>query len=237
MKRILIIIPILILSVILTACEQEATQGQELSENDAIKEVMDTVNSEVENNYKSGRIPKEIELIPDNYREPAEHPGTLNRLTYHTWESFTYDEHSQELTKDAWVYLPYGYDPEQKYNVFYLSHGGWSNETTIMGTDTNPNSFKNVIDHAIEDGKMRPMILVMVTYNNTDGQDSWDYSLAIKLTDQFHNELVNDIISQLNGPVVLRKSPEQFSICVPIKNTENISYNCIFFSNKTLTFL
>ena len=57
-----------------------------------------------------------------------------------------------------------------------------------------PNSFKNVIDHAIEDGKITPMIFVMLTYNNTDGQDSWDYSLAIKLTDQFHNELVNDLI-------------------------------------------
>ena len=38
------------------------------------------------------------------------------------------------------------------------------------------------------------MILVMVTYNNTSGQDSGDYSLALKLTDQFHNELINDIL-------------------------------------------
>ena len=123
-------------------------------------------------------IPEEIELIPDAYREPSEHPGTLEQLTYQTWESFTYEKHSQELTKDAWVYLPYGYDPDQKYNIFYLSHGGWSNETTIMGTNTDPNSFKNVIDHAIEDGKMRPMILVMVTYNNTDGQDSCTNSIS-----------------------------------------------------------
>lgn len=198
-KRIITMLTILILAIVLTACGQESVVEQDLPENGTIKEVMDTVNSATEINYKSGRIPEEIELIPNNFREPSAHPGTLNRLTYHTWESFTYDEHSQELTKDAWVYLPYGYDPEQKYNVFYLSHGGWSNETTIMGTDTNPNSFKNVIDHAIEDGKMRPMILVMVTYNNTDGQDSWDYSLAIKLTDQFHNELVNDIIPAVEG--------------------------------------
>ena len=199
MKRIMIIAPVLFLSVILTACGQEAAQGQNLSENGTIKEVTDTVNGEAEINYKSGRIPDEIELIPDAYREPSAQPGILNRLTYKTWESFTYDEHSQEPTKDAWVYLPYGYDENEKYNIFYLSHGGWSNETTIMGTDTNPNSFKNVIDHAIEDGKMCPMILVMVTYNNTDGQDSWDYSLAIKLTDQFHNELVNDIIPAVEG--------------------------------------
>ena len=194
MKRMMIIISILILSVILTACGQESATDQDLSENGTIKEVTDTVNSEAESNYKSGRIPDEIELIPGTYREPSDHPGTLNKLAYQTWESFSYEEHSQKLTKDVWVYLPYGYNENTKYNIFYLSHGGWSNETTIMGTDTNPNSFKNVIDHSIEDGKMRPMILVMVTYNNTDGQDSWDYSLALKLTDQFHNELANDII-------------------------------------------
>ncbi len=69
------------------------------------------------------------------YNSPSEHPGTLEKLTYQTWESFSYEEQAQELTKEAWVYLPYGYSEEQKYNVFYLSHGGWSNETTIMGTD------------------------------------------------------------------------------------------------------
>ena len=178
-KRIMIMLLILILAIVLAACGQESLAEQNLPENDIIKEVTDTVNREVESNYQSGEIPEEIELIQDNYRAPSEHPGTLNRLTYHTWESFTYDEHSQELTKDAWVYLPYEYDPEQKYNVFYLSHGGWSNETTIMGTDTNPNSFKNVIDHAVEDVKMRPMILVMVTYNNTDGQDSFPHALEL----------------------------------------------------------
>lgn len=68
-----------------------------------------------------------------------------------------------------------------------------------MGTADHPNSFKNVIDHAIEDGKIRPMIFVMLTYNNTDSRDSWDYGLAIKLTDQFHNELVNDLIPAVEG--------------------------------------
>lgn len=111
-----------------------------------------------------------------------------------TWESFTYEEHTQKLTKDAWVYLPYGYSDKEKYNVFYLSHGGWSNETSLMGTDTDPHTFKHVIDHAIQDGKIKPLIIVLPTYNNTSEEDSGDYSLAIQLTNQFHNELVNDLI-------------------------------------------
>lgn len=142
----------------------------------------------------AGVATDELEYIPSEYKTPSEHPGTLEKLTYQTWESFSYEEHTQELTKEAWVYLPYGYSTEQKYNVFYLSHGGWSNETTIMGTDQNPRSFKNVIDHAIEDGKIQPLIIVLPTYNNTSGSDSGNYSLALQLTDQFHNELLNDLI-------------------------------------------
>lgn len=155
-----------------------------------------TENMQTESNKTnlSGTIPEELEYIPAEYKSPSEHPGTLEKLTYQTWESFSYEERTQELTKEAWVYLPYGYSEDQKYNVFYLSHGGWSNETTTMGTDRNPRSFKYVLDHAIEDGKIQPLIIVLPTYNNTSGRDSGDYSLALQLTDQFHNELVNDLI-------------------------------------------
>ena len=149
---------------------------------------------DMETKNLSGVIPDKLEYIPDSYKQPATQQGTLNKLTYQTWESFTYENHTQRLTKDAWVYLPYDYLQDQQYNIFYLSHGGWSNETTLMGTDRNPTYFKNLIDHAIEDGKMQPIILVFPTYNNTSESDSGDYSLALELTDQFHNELINDLI-------------------------------------------
>ena len=141
-----------------------------------------------------GTVPDELEYIPDGYENPATQQGTLNKLTYDTWESFSYEQKSNKITKKAWVYLPYGYTDEEEYNVFYLSHGGWSNETTLMGTDDNPKSFKNVIDNAIQDGNIKPLIIVLPTYNNTSENDSSDYSLAIQLTNQFHNELVNDLI-------------------------------------------
>ena len=96
-----------------------------------------------------GTVPDELEYIPDGYENPATQQGTLNKLTYDTWESFSYEQKSNKITKEAWVYLPYGYTDEEEYNVLYLSHGGWSNETTLMGTDDNPKSFKNVIDNAI----------------------------------------------------------------------------------------
>ena len=139
-------------------------------------------------------IPEELEYLPEGYTQPAEHPGTLEKLEYQTWESLTYEDHTQRLTKTAWVYLPYGYTEEENYNVFYLSHGGWSNETTIMGTADDPHDFKHIMDHAIEDGKIKPLIIVLPTYNNTSPSDSGDYSLALRLTDNFHNELVNDLV-------------------------------------------
>lgn len=137
---------------------------------------------------------KQLEYIPDGYEQPAEHQGTLEKLEYQTYESFTYEAHSEKLTKTAWVYIPYGYSENEKYNVFYLSHGGWSNETTIMGTPDAPHAFKHIMDHAIEDGKIKPLIIVLPTYNNLSPEDSGDYSLAIQLTNNFHNELINDLI-------------------------------------------
>lgn len=50
------------------------------------------------------------------------------------------------------------------------------------------------MDHAIEDGKIRPLIIVLPTYNNTSPEESGSYSLALQLTNNFHNELVNDLI-------------------------------------------
>lgn len=44
-----------------------------------------------------------------------------------TYESFSYLDKSQELHKCTVVYLPYGYNEQEKYNVFYLMHGGRSN--------------------------------------------------------------------------------------------------------------
>ena len=123
----------------------------------------------------------------------------MELLNSYTWESFSYAQHSQKLTKTAWVYLPYGYDETRKYNIFYLSHGGWSNEETVLGTDKEPSELKYAIDHAVQDGRMVPMILVCPTYNNTGARDGWDYSLAIQLTDQFHNELMNDLVPAVEG--------------------------------------
>jgi enterochelin esterase-like enzyme len=145
-------------------------------------------------------VPQELAIIPQEYFQAADQQGTLVELTYNTYESKTYEQKSEVLTKRAIVYLPYGYSGDNKYNVFYLMHGGWSNETTPLGTPNNPNSFKNVIDHAIENGEVEPLIIVCPTYNNESPEDSGDYTLAFNtLTVNYHNELVNDLIPAVEG--------------------------------------
>lgn len=144
-------------------------------------------------------IPESLEQVPDGYYRPAEREGTIDKLTYTTYESMTYEQKSKQLTKTAYVYLPYGYSEDQQYNIFYLMHGGWSNETTMLGTDQGARPLKTIIDHAIQDGKMQPMIIVCPTYNNESPEDSGNYSLALRLTDNYHNELVNDLIPAVEG--------------------------------------
>jgi predicted alpha/beta superfamily hydrolase len=115
-------------------------------------------------------------------------------LKYDTYESTSYDLHKKILHKRAYVYLPYGYNEETQYNVFYLMHGDWSDESAWLGAPHAPNVRKNVIDHAMANGEIQPMILVMPTYNNESPADSSDYSLSFQLTDNYRKELLNDLI-------------------------------------------
>ena len=147
----------------------------------------------------NAEFPGELAKIPEDYFTPSDFPGTLVELEYDTYEAMSYEEESQVLHKRAIVYLPYGYSDEVQYNVFYLMHGGWSDETTYLGTPEAPAEFKNVLDHGIADGKIQPMIVVCPTYNNESDRDSWDYSLAIQLTERYHNELVQDLIPAVEG--------------------------------------
>jgi predicted small secreted protein len=105
--------------------------GQDISDDTSVNE--NTINLSM-NNGSAFPIPQELETIPQEYRSTAKQQGTLIELYYDTYESKTYGQKIQTLQKRAIIYLPYGYDENQKYNVFYLMHGGWGNETTTLGT-------------------------------------------------------------------------------------------------------
>ena len=139
-------------------------------------------------------LPQALEAIPQAYFQPATQQGTLVELYYNTYESRTYEQKTRQLRKRAIVYLPYGYSNLQKYNVFYLMHGGWGNEASTLGTPQRSSSFKNVIDNAIANGIFEPLIIVCPTYNNESPEDSGNFGLALELNRNYHNELLNDLI-------------------------------------------
>jgi predicted peptidase len=147
----------------------------------------------------TNQLPEELAVIPPEYNSPAAQQGTLVELEYDTWESATYEQHTQRLTKRAIVYLPYGYDENQPYNVFYLMHGGWGDETTTLGTSSSPTAFTNVLDNAIAAGEIEPLIVVCPTYNNTSPDDSASFSLALELNENYHHELLGDLLPTVEG--------------------------------------
>lgn len=152
------------------------------------------------------RIPELLEEIPVGYMSPAEHQGRIEQFEYDTYDAFSYRSKGRKIRKKALVYLPYGYDDKKKYNVFYLMHGGGGNERTYLGKHRNfPKQpyesyhFPDIIDHAIDDGKIAPLIIVCPTYNNQSDRDSFDFSLAIRLTSLFPQELMNDLVPAIES--------------------------------------
>ena len=99
-----------------TACSKKTSEQVEKSDVSG-KEAGKTVTV-------SENIPDALEQVPDEYKKPAQAQGSIERLDYKTYESFSYAEKSKRLEKTAYVYLPAEYDKEQQYNIFYLMHGG-----------------------------------------------------------------------------------------------------------------
>ena len=95
--------------------------------------------------------------IPAEYRKlKKDASGTVVEITYTTKDYYGTGE---EMTKPAYVYLPYGYDEEKQYNVLFLMHSGGGDETE-WGLHKEFSSAKLVLDNLIYYGDIEPMIVV-----------------------------------------------------------------------------
>ncbi|MCF0230267.1 MAG: hypothetical protein HUJ76_11335, partial [Parasporobacterium sp.] len=124
----------------------------------------------------STRIP-----LKDKYTKPIDETGTLETLTYKT-PLFGIDE-TQETEKTLQVYLPYGYDPANRYNIVYLMHGGgeseyyWlSDEPVYEGTKAMGKTTKAMIDNMTAKGDMEPTIFVAPTCITGEDTNVEDWS-------------------------------------------------------------
>lgn len=139
---------------------------------------------------KMGYKKNEIEEVPDSYVQSCKNSGTIEILEYSTKD---YTGSNKECTKQAKVYLPYGYDEKQVYPVFYLMHGKGDDESWYFGeTDQTSDSFLgSLLDHMIAGGELEPCIVCTPTYKNEYCQDD------AKCTKVFYKELSNELIPAL----------------------------------------
>lgn len=122
-----------------------------------------------------------IREIPDSYKTSAEHQGEVVRFDYSTSAEDKY----------ALVYLPYGYSDDAAYDIVYLMHGGGGSQQSLFDGAGSDNDMKRVIDHLIENGEMRPVIIVAPTFYtqahaSTDVAGSWDAVLEFPAELQDH---------------------------------------------------
>lgn len=109
--------------------------------------------------------------------EPSEQPGTVVRMDYTT------TAYGDPVENWLMVYVPYGYDPANQYNIIYFFHG----------TNEHPLSFiedsraKNALDNMIEMGVADPFIMVFPTYY-------YEYETRTNDKVKFCDEMRNDIM-------------------------------------------
>lgn len=135
---------------------------------------------------------KECRRIPKDYLTIDQHPGTIERITYNT---NSYDAKNEARVKDFLVYLPNGYDQNdktKKYNVLYLIHGMGENQNTVFGGPGENTDMMKVLDNMIYNKQIEPLIIVTPTWSYKG--NSGDFSVIFTQTENFHNELVKDII-------------------------------------------
>ncbi len=128
----------------------------------------------------------ELSTVPSNYYEEASRQGTLESFTYDTKNDLG---NGNTIQKQATVYLPYGYEQEDKntkYNILYLQHGAYGNERTWMYEYGN--NFKNMIDHMIEDELIPPLIIVMPYL--TSGNEWYHDTTPIFYSGEIKNDLM-----------------------------------------------
>ncbi|MCD8341390.1 MAG: hypothetical protein LUC87_04435 [Clostridiales bacterium] len=137
-----------------------------------------------------GAAQTELWAVPSAYDSvDCAQPGTVERFTYQT-KAYATDE--RDVEKSAYVYLPYGYDESQQYNILYLMHGTGDDEAYWLVTYSYN---KTMIDNMIANGDIEPLIIVTPTfYVEDDCADDLD-----QLTYSFREELRNDLMPAIES--------------------------------------
>lgn len=133
----------------------------------------------------TGNARREIWAVPSQFDvQESQQPGTVEEIVYQT-KAYATDQ--RDVEKRALVYLPYGYNESQPYNILYLMHGTGDDENYWLSTHAYN---KTMLDQMIASGAIEPLIVVTPTfYVEDDCADDLD-----QLTYSFREELRNDLM-------------------------------------------
>lgn len=129
---------------------------------------------------------REIWAVPEQFDSAAcNQPGTVEEVAYQTK---AYGTDGRDVEKHALVYLPYGYDESQPYNILYLMHGTGDDEYYWLRTHEYN---KVMLDNMIASGDIEPLIVVTPTFYVEDDLKKEGLD---PLTFSFREELRNDLM-------------------------------------------
>ncbi len=134
-----------------------------------------------------------LKAVPEEYLNDAKEKGRVVSVEYKT------KGEGGEITKYAYVYLPYGYDESKEYDILYCLHGGGGEIEVYFGDEDRPAPIKKLLDNMIEKGIIKPIIAVSPTYYS-DRANGGDMGTAVSKIESFcREELVNDLIPAVEG--------------------------------------
>ena len=185
------------------AAEETTEQKEEepVDQDDKIAEAIaqETATVEMEGEEVSAeeeRIPTaEIsDEIPAKYKGYVpDESGSIEKITYTAHDYFG---DGSEITKEANIYLPYGYDESKKYNVLYLMHGIGGDENEWGMTDFT-SIVKRVMDCLSYYGDIEPFIVV--TPNGRSAKNHAANGSDYNSFYCFGKELRNDLIPYIES--------------------------------------
>ena len=94
--------------------------------------------------------------IPSRYTRDCANGGTVEKFTY---QAHDYFNDGSLYEKAAYVYLPFGYDPRNTYDLLILCHGIGGSEAE-WGLPCKNSRVKLIMDNMIDGGEIRPFIVV-----------------------------------------------------------------------------
>ena len=125
--------------------------------------------------------------VPNEYLTVSDKPGKVVKIEYDTED---YYRNERDITKTAYVYLPYGYNENEQYDIFYFMHG-WTGTADEFFTIMN-GSIKNMADHMIENDDIPPTIFVAATFDADNAPQ--DFGTSVGELRQFHLDFKNALM-------------------------------------------